>query len=185
MQHHTLVTPATGKLIPLKGVQDCVFAPGTMGPGFGVQPTAGKLVAPVDGIVTMIAAGRQAIGFVTEAGLMVLVHLGIDTVELATQPPFELTVQVGAMVQAGAIIGWMDLTAINMAGKVPTVIVVVTNAIIKGVQVTPLLGPVTAGVLGARLTMPSKTSVTQSQLRRPKANGVRRLVRTIAAAFTN
>ena len=75
----SVLAPVTGHILSLASVQDPVFATGKMGPGFGIQPTTGQIVAPVSGRVTLVAATKHAIGIVTTAGLEVLIHLGIDT----------------------------------------------------------------------------------------------------------
>jgi len=91
----TILSPVAGEVIPLAAVKDPVFSAGMMGLGFGVQPTSGDIVAPVSGKVTMIAETKHALGFTTpDNNLEVLVHLGIDTVDLKGAP-FKLTVAAG------------------------------------------------------------------------------------------
>ncbi|MGA3506792.1 PTS glucose transporter subunit IIA, partial [Lactiplantibacillus plantarum] len=77
-------------------------------------------------------------------GLEVLVHLGIDTVELADQPPFKVNVQVGETVTAGDKIAMMDLAAIASANKATTVIMAVTNSTDMVTKLTPEVGEVRA-----------------------------------------
>lgn len=121
-----LLAPVAGRVLALADVQDPVFATATMGPGFAIQPTDGRVVAPVSGRVTVVAATKHAVGLVTASGLEVLVHMGIDTVEL-NGAPFVCHVQVGDTVQAGEVLAEMDLAALQRAQKIATVIVVVTN----------------------------------------------------------
>ncbi len=121
-----LLAPVAGRVLALADVQDPVFATATMGPGFAIQPTDGRVVAPVSGRVTVVAATKHAVGLVTASGLEVLVHMGIDTVEL-NGAPFVCHVQVGDTVQAGEVLADMDLAALQRAQKLATVIVVVTN----------------------------------------------------------
>ncbi|WP_345753205.1 glucose PTS transporter subunit IIA [Lactiplantibacillus pentosus] len=121
-----LLAPVAGRVLALADVQDPVFATATMGPGFAIQPTDGHVVAPVSGRVTVVAATKHAVGLVTASGLEVLVHMGIDTVEL-NGAPFVCHVQVGDTVQAGEVLAEMDLAALQRAQKLATVIVVVTN----------------------------------------------------------
>jgi len=149
MKQVQLLSPVTGQLIALSDVQDPVFSQGMMGQGFGVEPDNGQVVAPVSGKITMVAATLHAIGFVTKDGLEVLVHLGIDTVELKDNPPFKIKVQVGDEVQAGDEIGRMDLAAIKAAGKQKTVILAVTNSADKVDAITAKIGIVKAGAVGA------------------------------------
>lgn len=121
-----LLAPVAGRVLALADVQDPVFATATMGPEFAIQPTDGRVVAPVSGRVTVVAATKHAVGLVTASGLEVLVHMGIDTVEL-NGAPFVCHVQVGDTVQAGEVLAEMDLAALQRAQKIATVIVVVTN----------------------------------------------------------
>ncbi|MGA3375758.1 glucose PTS transporter subunit IIA [Lactiplantibacillus pentosus] len=121
-----LLAPVAGRVLALADVQDPVFATATMGPGFAIQPTDGRVVAPVSGRVTVVAATKHAVGLVTASGLEVLVHMGIDTVEL-NGAPFVCHVQVGDTVQAGEVLAEIDLAALQRAQKIATVIVVVTN----------------------------------------------------------
>ncbi|CAM3160023.1 glucose PTS transporter subunit IIA [Lactiplantibacillus plajomi] len=149
MKQVQLFTPVAGQLIPLSAIQDPVFSQGMMGKGFGIEPSTATLLAPVGGRVTMVADTLHAIEFTADNGLEVLVHLGIDTVELGDQPPFKITVQPDDQVEAGDPIGTMDREAIVAAGKQPTVIVAVTNTMDKVAQLTPQLGTVNAGMVGA------------------------------------
>lgn len=151
-----LLTPVAGQLCELTAVADPIFSQGMMGQGFGIEPEAEQVVAPVSGQVTMVAASLHAIGFKADTGLEVLVHLGIDTVELAANPPFTVSVQVGDHVTAGGAIATMDLAAIQAAGKAPTVILAVTNSADTLTQFEPQVGPVRAGVVGALATLMSK-----------------------------
>lgn len=121
-----LLAPVAGRVLALADVQDPVFATATMGPGFSIQPTDGRVVAPVSGRVTVVTTTKHAVGLVTASGLEVLVHMGIDTVEL-NGAPFVCHVQVGDTVQAGEVLAEMDLAALQRAQKLATVIVVVTN----------------------------------------------------------
>jgi len=146
----SVLAPVTGHILSLASVQDSVFATGKMGPGFGIQPTTGQIVAPVSGRVTLVAATKHAIGIVTTAGLEVLIHLGIDTVALNGEP-FTLHVQVGDEVVAGTLLADMDLAAVKQAHKLTTVLVIVTNGqnALTALTVLPLTKPVAAGGVAA------------------------------------
>ncbi|NDR53767.1 PTS glucose transporter subunit IIABC [Actinomyces sp. 565] len=122
-----LVAPVSGKVIALADVPDPVFSSGALGEGFGVAPTSGDVVAPASGTITMVAETGHAVGIATPDGLEVLLHLGVDTVELEGRP-FHLTVAVGQEVRSGQSMGTMDLAAIKAAGKDTTSIVAVTNS---------------------------------------------------------
>ena len=125
------VAPTAGEAVPLASVPDPVFSTGALGEGFGVRPGSGDVVAPVGGAVTMVAGTGHAVGITTDDGLEVLLHLGVDTVELEGRP-FALTVAAGQRVRAGEAIGTMDLEQIREAGKDTTAIVAVTNSAAKG-----------------------------------------------------
>ena len=141
-----LVAPATGEAIELADVPDPVFSAGTMGEGLGIRPTTGtvQVLAPVDGTVVMVAGTGHALGFSTPQGLEVLLHLGVDTVELEGKP-FDLGVAAGQTVSAGQPLGTMNLDAITEAGKDTTIIFAITNTAqrLSGIDVTT--GPVQAG----------------------------------------
>ena len=147
----TLVAPTTGEAVPLASVPDPVFSTGALGEGFGVRPGSGDVVAPVGGTVTMVAGTGHAVGITTDDGLEVLLHLGVDTVELEGRP-FALTVAAGQRVRAGEALGTMDLEQIRQAGKDTTAIVAVTNSAAKGVALELTAGPVAAGDRVASLT---------------------------------
>ena len=147
----TLVAPTAGEAIPLASVPDPVFSTGALGEGFGVRPGSGDVVAPVGGAVTMVAGTGHAVGITTDDGLEVLLHLGVDTVELEGRP-FALTVAAGQRVRAGESLGTMDLEQIRQAGKDTTAIVAVTNSAAKGVALELTAGPVAAGDRVASLT---------------------------------
>ena len=147
----TLVAPTAGEAIPLASVPDPVFSTGALGEGFGVRPSSGDVVAPVGGAVTMVAGTGHAVGITTDDGLEVLLHLGVDTVELKGRP-FALTAATGQRVRAGESLGTMDLEQIREAGKDTTAIVAVTNSAAKGVSLELTAGPVEAGAYVASLT---------------------------------
>lgn len=147
----TLVAPTAGEAVPLASVPDPVFSTGALGEGFGVRPGSGDVVAPVGGAVTMVAGTGHAVGITTDDGLEVLLHLGVDTVELEGRP-FALTVAAGQRVRAGEALGTMDLEQIRQAGKDTTAIVAVTNSAAKGVALELTAGPVAAGDRVAALT---------------------------------
>ena len=147
----TLVAPTAGEAVPLASVPDPVFSTGALGEGFGVRPGSGDVVAPVGGAVTMVAGTGHAVGITTDDGLEVLLHLGVDTVELEGRP-FALTVAAGQRVRAGEALGTMDLEQIREAGKDTTAIVAVTNSAAKGVALELTAGPVAAGEGVAALT---------------------------------
>lgn len=122
-----LMAPVSGLAMAITDVSDPVFSQKMMGDGFGIDPTDGQIAAPVDGRIMMIADTKHAIGIKADNGAELLVHLGIDTVELKGAP-FEIDTAMDARVKAGDLIGSMDLDAIKKAGKKTTVIVAITNS---------------------------------------------------------
>ncbi|WP_276804470.1 glucose PTS transporter subunit IIA [Lactobacillus hominis] len=132
-----LLAPATGAVIALEKTSDPIFSQGTMGQGFGLTPTHGHVVAPVSGKVTMIADSKHAVGIVTDDGLEVLVHMGVDTVGLKGKP-FEIKIKADQEVKAGDPIAEMDLDQIKAKGLDTTIMVLVTNSADKlaGLDVT-------------------------------------------------
>ncbi|MDT2740248.1 PTS transporter subunit IIBC [Enterococcus canintestini] len=123
----TIVNVADGKVLAITEVNDPVFSQKMMGDGFGVEPVNGTVYAPVAGIVTSVFPTKHALGLLTDEGLEVLVHMGIDTVDLKGAP-FTVNVKEGDKVSAGDKIAQMDLAAIQKAGKQTTIIVAFTNA---------------------------------------------------------
>ena len=118
---------ADGQVIALEQVKDPVFAQKMMGDGFAVEPANGNIVSPVTGTVSSIFPTKHALGLVTEAGLEVLVHIGLDTVSLEGKP-FTVHVAEGQKVAAGDLLVTADLDAIRAAGRETSTVVVFTNA---------------------------------------------------------
>ena len=118
---------ADGEVIALEQVKDPVFAQKMMGDGFAVEPANGNIVSPVSGTVSSIFPTKHALGLVTEAGLEVLVHIGLDTVSLEGKP-FTVHVAEGQKVAAGDLLVTADLDAIRAAGRETSTVVVFTNA---------------------------------------------------------
>ena len=118
---------ADGQVVALEQVKDPVFAQKMMGDGFAVEPANGDIVSPVSGTVSSIFPTKHALGLVTEAGLEVLVHIGLDTVSLEGKP-FTVHVAEGQKVAAGDLLVTADLDAIRAAGRETSTVVVFTNA---------------------------------------------------------
>ncbi len=118
---------ADGEVIALEQVKDPVFSQKMMGDGFAVEPANGNIVSPVSGTVSSIFPTKHALGLVTEAGLEVLVHIGLDTVSLEGKP-FTVHVTEGQKVAVGDLLVTADLDAIREAGRDTSTIVVFTNA---------------------------------------------------------
>ena len=117
---------ADGQVVALEQVKDPVFAQKMMGDGFAVEPANGNIVSPVSGTVSSIFPTKHALGIVTEPGLEVLVHIGLDTVSLEGKP-FTVHVAEGQKVAAGDLLVTADLDAIRAAGRETSTVVVFTN----------------------------------------------------------
>lgn len=122
-----LFSPGNGNIIVLDEVPDPVFSKKIMGEGFALQPTDGKIYAPVTGEVISIFETQHAIGILTPLGAEILIHMGLDTVELKGEP-FTVKVQVGDQVTPGTLLTEMDLAKVKSAGKKTDVVVVMTNS---------------------------------------------------------
>jgi len=110
-----LVAPANGQLMPISEVADETFAQKLLGDGYAVEPTDGEIVSPVSGTVTSIFPTKHALGLKTAGGLEILLHMGINTVEM-NGTPFDLHVETGDQIAAGSAVARVDLAAIKAAG---------------------------------------------------------------------
>lgn len=118
--------PVSGDVIPLSDVNDEVFSKGLVGDGFGIVPTNRGVYSPVTGVVSMIANTKHAIGLKSDSGNEVLIHMGLDTVEL-NGLPFDVKIKEGDHVSKGDLIADMNIDMIKKEKKDPTVIVVLTQ----------------------------------------------------------
>ena len=114
-----------GTVLPLEKVNDPMFSDKLMGDGVAIEPDAGNLYAPVDGKVASIFDTKHAIGFVLDNGAEVLMHIGMDTVELNGEG-FDLGVSVGDEVHAGELMGSVDLDFVKSKGKETVTPIVLT-----------------------------------------------------------
>lgn len=117
---------ANGQYVDIENVDDDTFAKKMLGDGFAIDPADGTITAPVDGTVSTVFPTKHAIGFKTDSGLEILLHMGIDTVEL-NGAPFEVLVQTDQPVHHGEVVAKADLAAIKAAGKATTMMVIITN----------------------------------------------------------
>lgn len=122
----TFTAVANGTVKPLTESSDPVFAQKIMGDGYLVEPTDGTIYAPVSGTVSAIFPTKHAIGITTDDGLEVLLHMGIDTVELKGAP-FDVKITQGQHVTPQTLVATVDLAAIKAAGKRDEMLVLVTN----------------------------------------------------------
>ncbi|WP_424216451.1 glucose PTS transporter subunit IIA (plasmid) [Streptomyces sp. BI20] len=133
-----LVAPVAGTVVGLDEVGDPVFASRALGEGVGIEPTDGRILAPADGELVTVADTGHAFGIRTADGVEVLVHVGIDTVQMEGEG-FDVRVAAGRKVAAGDLLVEVDLDAVR-AAKHPTVtLMTVTNTAELG-SVEPHIG---------------------------------------------
>lgn len=121
-----LYNPVEGEVIPLEEVSDPVFSQKMMGDGFGVEPTIGEIYSPIEGKVVSVFPTSHALGLELDNGIEVLVHIGVDTVELEGGP-FDIHVSEGDKVTKDSHLATVDLAALEEAEKPATVMIVFTN----------------------------------------------------------
>lgn len=122
-----LVSPITGTIVPLSEVKDEVFSSGALGKGIAINPTVGELYAPATGEITTVFPTGHAIGMTTTDGVEILIHIGMDTVELEGQG-FDIKAKQGDRVNKGDLLGYFDIDYIKEAGKPVVTPIVVTNS---------------------------------------------------------
>lgn len=123
---HVLASPCNGNAVKMSEVNDPTFSAEMLGKGAAVVPTDGKIVAPCDGTVTMLFNTLHAVGITSADGVEVLLHVGIDTVNLKGNG-FTAHVKQGDAIKRGDLLLTADLDTIKAAGYDPTVMMVVTN----------------------------------------------------------
>lgn len=122
-----VLSPAEGDAIPLADFPDEIFSQEVLGPGCGVKPTGDVVAAPFDGVVTQYIDTNHAIGVTSRSGVELLIHIGVDTVEMGGAG-FRSFVSKGQKVKAGEKLICFDCAAIAAAGHPDAIAVVVTNA---------------------------------------------------------
>ncbi|GGI66469.1 PTS beta-glucoside transporter subunit EIIBCA [Enterococcus alcedinis] len=121
-----LYSPGEGRIVSLDVVNDPVFSTNIMGEGFALRPTTNQVYSPVNGEIVSIFETKHAIGILTKTGAEVLVHMGLDTVELKGEP-FTVHVKVGQIVTPQTLLAEMDIAKVKAAGKETDIVVVMTN----------------------------------------------------------
>ena len=121
-----LVSPLAGQVKPLSQATDPVFSSGVMGQGVVIEPSQGELVSPVNGTVTVLFPTKHAVGIVSEEGVEMLMHIGMDTVSLDGKG-FEAHVEQGDKVVVGQQLISFDMDVIKKAGLVTETPVIITN----------------------------------------------------------
>ncbi|MDU5711097.1 MAG: beta-glucoside-specific PTS transporter subunit IIABC [Lacticaseibacillus rhamnosus] len=123
----TLAAPVKGTLVALSDVPDEVFASGTMGQGIAIEPEENVVKSPVAGTVSLVYPTGHAIGITSDKGAEILIHIGIDTVNLKGKH-FKALIEQGQKVTVGTPLVEFDYQAIQAAGYAPTVMMIVTNS---------------------------------------------------------
>ncbi|MGL5328449.1 MAG: PTS sugar transporter subunit IIA [Peptostreptococcaceae bacterium] len=121
-----IVSPTNGEILELAQVPDEVFSQKMMGDGFAIKSSDGTIVSPVNGTIEMVFDTKHAVGLKNEDGLEILIHLGIDTVNLKGEG-FEVFVKAGDTVKAGDKLIQMDVDFIQKNAKSDISPVIFTN----------------------------------------------------------
>lgn len=122
----TLAADAKGTVVPMEQIPDEVFAQGILGKCCGIDPAEGKVYAPVDGTISQAPDSGHALGIQGAGGVEVLIHVGVDTVEMKGDG-FSPKVKEGDKVKKGQLLLKFDMAAISAAGYKLTTPVIITN----------------------------------------------------------
>jgi PTS system beta-glucosides-specific IIC component len=158
----TLVSPLAGEVIPLSDVDDAVFSAGILGEGVAIRPTDGRVLAPISGVVTALLDSKHAVGIVGDNGVEILVHVGVDTVQLEGKP-FTAHVAINDRVEVGQLLLEADLAAITAAGYDTTTPVLVVNSADYSVTISGS-GTVKAGDTLVSITQKDSSSLEKKEL---------------------
>jgi beta-glucoside PTS system EIICBA component len=126
IKKEAIVSPLTGVVKPLATVEDPVFASEAMGRGIAIEPTVGKAVSPVNGTITTVFPTGHAIGITSDEGAEVLIHIGINTVQLEGKY-YSPVVKQGDRVTQGDLLVNFDIDKIKEAGYLVTTPIIITN----------------------------------------------------------
>lgn len=122
-----VLVPITGIVSSVKECQDPVFAGEMVGKGSLILPSEGKVYSPADGEISMVADSKHALGITSNTSLEILIHIGLDTVELNGEP-YTSHVSQGQKVKAGDLLMEFDIEKIKAGGKAVESPVIITNA---------------------------------------------------------
>ncbi|HZH62631.1 MAG TPA: PTS glucose transporter subunit IIA [Metabacillus sp.] len=129
-----LYAPITGSVIELENVPDPVFSQKLMGEGIAIQPSEGKVVAPIDGQVIQVFHTKHAIGLRSDLGIEWLIHIGLETVNL-NGLGFDVTVKEGQKVRVGDPLMTFDLSMISEKAASTISPIIITNSdIVKNIE---------------------------------------------------
>ncbi|MDY8025515.1 beta-glucoside-specific PTS transporter subunit IIABC [Paenibacillus polymyxa] len=126
LKNTVITSPIKGEMIPLKDVQDAAFSSEAMGKGIAIEPSEGKVVAPFDGKIVSLFPKKHAIGLLSDDGVEILIHIGLNTVKLNGKY-FEAHVEEGQRITKGQTLITFDLEKIREEGYVTQTPVIVTN----------------------------------------------------------
>ncbi|MED0686412.1 beta-glucoside-specific PTS transporter subunit IIABC [Anoxybacillus ayderensis] len=122
-----LMSPLKGDVIPLSNIEDGAFSSEAMGKGVAIEPMEGKVISPVNGVVTALFQTKHAICITSDEGLEILIHIGMDTVKLEGQY-FTAYVKQGDVVKIGDLLVEFDINKIKEAGYEVITPIVITNS---------------------------------------------------------
>ncbi|MFW8053738.1 PTS sugar transporter subunit IIA [Vagococcus fluvialis] len=126
---------SNGLFVPISEVKDDVFSQKMLGDGFAIRPNTKEVYSPISGVVTSVFPTKHAIGLKSETGVEVLVHMGIDTVELQGKP-FEVFVKEGDTITPSTKIADMDLAMLVESNKQSDILVIATSGEAIDFQIT-------------------------------------------------
>lgn len=127
LEKEVVVSPIKGEVLNLSDIEDAAFSSGVLGQGVAIIPSDGKVVAPVDGVVTTLFPSLHAIGILSDEGVEVLIHIGLNTVQLEGRG-FEACIKQGDRITKGQTILKFDIEVIKEAGYSVVTPIVVTNS---------------------------------------------------------
>lgn len=130
-----IAMPVSGEAIPLETVQDEVFASGVMGQGIGILPESERVISPISGTLSVVFPTGHAYGIVGDNGVEILLHIGVNTVELQGEG-FFIKVKQGQRIKRGDVLCTFDKKLLNEKGYDSTIMLIVTN----GIEVDKLYG---------------------------------------------
>lgn len=125
-KEEVIFNPVTGQVVPIEEVHDELFSSKALGDGFGILPTQSDIYSPVEGKVVSIFPTKHAISIVTKNGIELLVHMGIDTVELNGQG-FDILVEENQKITQNTLLAKMDLEYVKNNQKSTDIMVIFTN----------------------------------------------------------
>lgn len=127
VERDSVMAPLSGTVIPMNELKDDAFSQGVLGKGVGIEPTDGKVLSPVDGTVTTLFPTLHAIGLTADSGIELLIHIGLDTVQMGGKG-FTAHIKQGDHVKKGQHIMDVDLNAVKAAGFSTQTPVIITNS---------------------------------------------------------